>query len=120
MKCEGRTELRVELEGGIRVFFLWMENREGRVESLANDILICLSPGQTSRSVWVEEKHSMQMSKNTWAGSFLFIVCSHGGGGGGEKNTFTHLSEALCLFTQQYLSYFNNVLLRKSKFGREF
>lgn len=40
----------------------------GRVESLANDILICLSLGQISRSVWVEEKHSMQMSKNTWAG----------------------------------------------------
>lgn len=38
------------------------------MESLANDILICLSPGQTSRSVWVEEKHSMQMSRNTWAG----------------------------------------------------
>lgn len=46
-------------EGG-EVF--WRENK-GRVERLANDILIGPGPRQLRRSMWEEEKsHSLQMS----------------------------------------------------------
>lgn len=62
VKCEGgQSKSRV----GGRRGFLDGESK-GWVERLANDILIRLSLGQISGSMWEEESHSLQMSKNTW------------------------------------------------------